>query len=89
MQQRGYNEEAMGNLSDKPEVFGIEECASVFDVHPKTIARWVRDGDLPAMKVGGSVVFRRDALDRWLRRGVWNNVPAAARPADLADDTDE
>ncbi len=61
--------------------------AERFGVSAETVLRWVRRGELPAIKLpGGAVRFQEDLLDEWLakratpRRGVLTTTPDAARP---------
>jgi excisionase family DNA binding protein len=43
------------------------EVGDLLGVHPETVLRWVRRGDLPATHLpGGAVRFRADELDEWL-----------------------
>lgn len=41
-----------------------QEVAKLFRVHLSTVLRWAKAGDLPAVKVGGVVRFRRSDIDR-------------------------
>jgi excisionase family DNA binding protein len=41
----------------------LQEAAEALDVHYMTAYRWVRQGDLPAVKDGGRLRVRRDDLD--------------------------
>ncbi len=41
----------------------LQEAAEALDVHYMTAYRWVRQGDLPAIKDGGRLRVRRDDLD--------------------------
>jgi len=37
---------------DAPELGSVESAANFLDVHPRTIRRMIRDGKLPAYRVG-------------------------------------
>ena len=42
--------------------------ADLLDVHPETVLRWTRRGDLPAIRLpGGAIRYREDAIDAWLQ----------------------
>jgi len=44
------------------------EVADVLGVSAETVLRWVRRGDLPAIRLpGGAIRFRGDDLDEWLQ----------------------
>jgi excisionase family DNA binding protein len=37
-------------------------------VTPRTVYRLIREGDLPAVRMGGRWRFRRDDIEAWLER---------------------
>ncbi|MEU4801055.1 helix-turn-helix domain-containing protein [Actinosynnema sp. NPDC023587] len=43
-------------------MFRVKAVADMFDVHPATIYRAIKSGDLDALKVGGSIRITEDAL---------------------------
>jgi excisionase family DNA binding protein len=49
--------------------YTVEEIAEELGVHPDTIRRWIRKGELEAIDLGGSAGYRitQEALDRFLR----------------------
>ncbi len=61
----------------------MRELLTVFDVaqrvraHPETVRRWVRAGQLPAVKLGRKVLIDPAELERVLRAG----LGAAATPS--------
>ncbi len=56
------------------EVLTVDEVARYLRVHPMTVQRWCRSGDLPAAKIGRAYRIKRGDLDRW-----WaEHQPAAA-----------
>ena len=63
------------------------EVAERLGVSPETVLRWIRRGELPAIKLpGGAVRVREDELERWLEeratpsRGVSTTPVSAAQP---------
>jgi excisionase family DNA binding protein len=50
-------------------VLTIGEVAEMLRVHPTTIYRLVKRGELPGFKVGGNWRINSDALDAWLAEG--------------------
>ena len=48
-----------------PLVYTVAEVAVLLDKHIQTIYRWVRTGDLPSKKVGGTIFIPRWALARF------------------------
>lgn len=43
------------------------EVADRLGVHPETVLRWTRRGELPARRLpGGAIRYREDELDEWL-----------------------
>jgi excisionase family DNA binding protein len=47
-----------------------QETARLLHLHPKTVERLARQGELPAVKVGKRWLFRASELDGWLGSGV-------------------
>jgi excisionase family DNA binding protein len=54
---------ATGNL---PSFLTTEEVLALLKVTPRTVYRLIRDGDLPAVRVGRQWRFRQSDLDSWL-----------------------
>ncbi len=62
-------------MEDKrPRVMTIDELAKYLRIHKSTIYRMVREGLIPASKVGNRWRFRKDVIDRWLTEKE-NNKP--------------
>lgn len=53
-------------MADK--IMTVKEVAKYLDIHPMTLYKLVREGRIPAFKVGGQWRFRKVALDRWVDR---------------------
>jgi excisionase family DNA binding protein len=53
----------------REERYTVEELAEELGVHPDTVRRWIRKGDLEAIDLGGSAGYRisKEALDRFLK----------------------
>ncbi len=50
------------------EMMTVDEVAQYLRVSRSTVYRLLRDGEVPASKVGGYWRFRRHVIDRWLSR---------------------
>ncbi len=57
----------------------IEEVAEYLRFHPSTVYRLVRQGGLPAVKVGKQWRFDRQALEEWLRANTTTSNNSAPR----------
>lgn len=53
----------MSNLTD---FLTVAEVALLLRLHPTTIYRWVKRGDLPGFKVGDNWRISSEALDLWI-----------------------
>lgn len=47
------------------EVLTVDEVAQYLRVHPMTVQRWCRTGELPAAKIGRAYRIKRADLDHW------------------------
>ena len=47
-------------------IMTIDEVAEYLDLHPLTVRRLARDGEIPAFKVGRQWRIKRELLDRWI-----------------------
>jgi excisionase family DNA binding protein len=50
------------------ELMTTREVLRYLRVTPRTVYRLIRDGDLPAVRMGGRWRFRRTDLEAWLER---------------------
>ena len=46
----------------------VQELARLLGFAPKTIQNWISLRRIPYLKVGGKVFFRRESLEKWLKR---------------------
>jgi excisionase family DNA binding protein len=59
----------MRTIGHTRELLHVKEAASELDVHPSTLRRAIRRGELEAVRIGqaGRLRIRREALDSFLR----------------------
>ena len=48
------------------QVMTVKEIAEYLGVHPMTIYKYVRDGKIPAFKIGASWRIRRESIKKWM-----------------------
>lgn len=51
----------------------VEAVAEMFDVKPKTVFKWVRDGKLRSTKAGGCTRFAPEDLEAFIEQGRSHN----------------
>jgi excisionase family DNA binding protein len=51
------------------ELLTVDEMAAVLRVHPVTLRRFVAQGKVPVIRVGGSLRFQKDAVIEHLAKG--------------------
>lgn len=51
---------------EQPEFLTPQEVAELLRVSVYTVRRWIKEGDLPAYKVGRSWRIDQEELERWL-----------------------
>jgi excisionase family DNA binding protein len=62
-------------------VMTVPELAKYLRVHPSTIYRLLKRGDIPAFKVGADWRVNRESINKWLRQqeGVLHTVTKPVR----------
>ena len=70
-----------GNGSD--EFLTVEELAERLKIAPGTIYNWVSRGEIPYVKIGRAVRFRRADIDAWIE-GQGSTTPAENTASDPA-----
>ena len=58
------------------EVMTVPEVAEYLRINPQTVYRKAKSGQLPAVRIGRAIRFRRSELESWLKN-LSNNSPAA------------
>jgi excisionase family DNA binding protein len=58
------------------EIMTVEELAMYLKLDPQTIYRKFRRGELPGVKIGKAIRFKRDVVDGWLRTMSYQWSPA-------------
>ena len=61
-------------MSAEPEFLSVPETAALLRIGERTAYKLVRDGELPAIKVGGQWRVHRPTLLEWAAKG--GEVPA-------------
>lgn len=57
-------------ITNFEQLLGCDEAARLLHLHPKTVERLARAGQIPAYKIGKRWLFRASELDGWLSSGV-------------------
>ena len=72
MKQKELNRESFSPPAVSEEQFepllDSEEAAALLRIHPKTLQRMARKGEVVAIQIGKLWRFRRSALNRWLEK---------------------
>ena len=64
------NESTITSSERQRALLTVEEVAQEMNVSDATIRRWVRDGNLAAIRVGGQWRIRRTTLDAVIAHGL-------------------
>ena len=58
-----------GLISEKEErLLTLDEVAEFLHMNPMTLYLWVKDGKIPAFKIGKVWRFRKTEIDEWLKK---------------------
>ena len=82
---RGRSEWQIGNDASFEPLLDVVEAARLLRIHPKTLQKLTRGGDVPAYRVGRFWRYRGSDLEMWLRSG----ANSKRQPADGVDFTEE
>ncbi len=52
-----------------------QEAATLLQIHPKTLQKLARDGEVPSHRIGDLWRFRASELDRWLKSKLSSESP--------------
>lgn len=64
-------------MAPNPDLMTTGEVAKLLHVSPSTVTRWVKDGDLSAIKLpSGRLKFRREVVEALLDQPPTTEVPA-------------
>ena len=53
-------------MTQSKEVLTVRDVARFLDVHPMTIYKYVKEGKIPAFKIGANWRIRRDSMRKWI-----------------------
>ncbi len=65
-----HSRRGSGELTFEPDLIDAEAAAAIVGVARRTWYRYVENGDVPQpVRFGGSVKWRREEIDEWIRAG--------------------
>lgn len=67
----------MAEFNNIPIVLTIPEAAAAYNLPPYTLRRWVKTGELKAVRSGRKVFINSAVLNEFLRGGLSATVPVA------------
>jgi excisionase family DNA binding protein len=72
------NQPAINELMNKMgEILTVAEVAILLRLHPTTVYRLVKRGDLPGFKIGDNWRISSDALELWILQLRRNHLPVS------------
>jgi excisionase family DNA binding protein len=77
----------MGKMAD--DLITAPELAKYLKVELRTVYRYLKDADLPAIRMGGRWRFRKEDVDRWLLDRAPSHTHTRPQPRILVVDDDE
>jgi excisionase family DNA binding protein len=66
--KRGSKMSILKKLREQTRPLGVKEIAELFDVSEATIQRWVRRGEIPAIRVSDTIRFDPGVLADWIEQ---------------------
>lgn len=68
-------------MEEKSSYMTVDELAEYLKLHPLTVRKLARDGQIPAFKVGRRWHVKRDAFEKWIEHESLENLKPGERPA--------
>ena len=75
------------NTMDKEQLLTVDQLASFLQVCPETVRRYVRNGDIKAVKLGRSHRFSKEQIEDFINRFAEKDL--GEEPKEEDDDVDE
>ncbi len=81
------NEVNMHKAVAYPSVYSVEEFARIFKLSPEAVRNLIRQGEIPAMRIGKQFRITQDVVDRYFAQaltpeergfGMWKHKPVAS-----------
>jgi excisionase family DNA binding protein len=47
-------------------ILTVKEVSEIFRIHPSTLYRLLKQGEIPSFRTGGEWRFRNDQIERWI-----------------------
>jgi excisionase family DNA binding protein len=66
-------------MLDFEPLLNVKEAAGLLRLHARTVQEWAKSGVLPAIRLGKYWMFRKTALDSWLRDRLQTPLPTRSR----------
>ena len=57
-----------------PEIMTIDQAAEYLQLHRQVLYRYVRQNVVPAVRLGGTIRFKKSVLDAFLEQNAWDHV---------------
>ena len=54
-------------MTKAKQVMTVKDIAEYLDMHPMTIYKFVKEGRIPAFKVGTSWRIKRESIQKWIK----------------------
>lgn len=61
-------------LEKEKRLLTIDEIAEFLHMNPMTVYSWVKDGKIPAFKIGKVWRFRQIEIDKWLKKQKYKKI---------------
>ena len=55
-------------LEKEERLLTLDEVAEFLHINPMTVYAWVKDGKIPAFKIGKVWRFKKTEIDEWLKK---------------------
>lgn len=54
-------------MDNNKEILTTKEVAEYLNIHPFTVNKYARDGNIPAFKIGADWRFHKKSIEKWIQ----------------------
>ena len=74
-------------MASDPEVLTVKEVCELLQLHQSTVYKLIKEGKIPAFRIGSDWRFRKDLIMRWMAENTKGNPSVKEKSPSRATNT--